>query len=121
MMLICVVLAVSLCLAVSAASYFIATSVVLGKVVKEQKRQHRRDVRQANGLLDRLLLRHGFSALTEPLASKDTSAVMTMPVDDPFSAAEAEWEQEDRERFRVAAMGDEEKADLIREAQKLVY
>lgn len=105
----------------SAASYFIAVSRVLAKVVKKQERQHRRDVRLAEGLLNRLVIKHGYSPLSEPAQSKDISPVVAMPIADPFEAAEAEWEREDQARIRaMAALDDDEKAELIAEAKKRV-
>jgi|ERR1041384_8287025 hypothetical protein len=121
MIILCVALAVLLCATASAASYFIATSLVLAKVVKDQKRQHRRDVRRSDALLNRLVMRHGFTPLTEPATTKDTSAVVTLPIADPFEAAEKEWEREDRERLqRMTALDDDEKSDLIAEARRRV-
>ncbi len=115
-----VTIAVLLFAAAIVAAYFYAVSRVLAKVVRKQERQHRRDIRRGDQLLDRLVMKHGFTPLGEPV-KHESSAVLTMPIADPLEAAESEWEREDRERFkRMTALGDDEKAELIAEARTRV-
>lgn len=118
MIFLCVALTVLLGVAVSAASYFIATNRLLGKLVVRQERQSRRERRRSEGLLDRLIMKHGFSPLAVPVQKSSSSAVVPMPIADPYEAAEAEWEQEDQARLRkVLALDDEEKREIAEAAK----
>ncbi len=102
------------------AAYLQGNNRALAKLIKQQERQHRREVRRSAQLLDRLIMKHGFTPLSEPAVMRESGAILTMPVADPFEAAESEWEKEDRARFQLATMSDEERAELINEARKRV-
>lgn len=117
-----ILLTLTTCLMVAVVGYLFGLNRALAKLVRVQERQYHRESRRSAHLLDRLLMKNGFTPLSEPVVRKESAAILTMPVADPFEAAEIEWEKEDVGSYLAmsAAMSAEERRELITEARKRV-
>jgi hypothetical protein len=111
-----VTLTLAVLVAVGVASYFIATTIVLSRIVRLQDERHEHDRQTVDALLDRFLARNGLAPVREPVKST-SNAVISLPIADPFEAAEVEWEREDRERFQRMTLSEDEKREIAEAAQ----
>jgi hypothetical protein len=100
-------------------AYLLATNKLLAKMVKKQERTNRRAIRVGEALLDRLVMRHGFTPISEAAKRVDSSEVLTAPFN-PYQAQEAEWEAEDGRNVKAmfASMDEDERQDIIDEARR---
>ncbi len=99
-----------------AAFYFAESRAHLRYIAKQEVWLERENVRSAS-LLDRLVVRHGFTPLTETSVKRDTAPIQSMDLQDPFAAAETKWEQEDHTRFQQFVDSDEE-TEIIQAARE---
>lgn len=105
-------------LLVAAVVLLIGAAVVAAYFIGANRTLSRLTVRLENEnahLLDRLLTRNGYEAVTAP---PKESPIQSLNLTTPYEAAQEEWEREDEERLRTVKLSAEERQEIIDAAQQ---
>lgn len=121
MLLTLVVVAVIALTAVAVAAFYISESRAHARFIERQDQLLAIETERVTALLDRLVMKQGFTPLSETgKVRQDSAPIQSMELSDPFQAAEQNWEQEDVERARtiLSLIDDDERNDIAEAARQ---